>query len=181
MKSSTGIADIVSYLPVPREPSSSDTRATVLSSGASITLMKSNCPSVAHCALTVAPSCSTSRFTSRMRAGLFLIVCTPSGVSVVSMMYVGTLALLRVRGWSRPTCTGYDELGARPSSSIRLHRCGSRGGQPLEHQLTAGGVHATRVAGDEPALEDRQRERVDEPLLDHALERAGAVGRVIPE
>ena len=44
--------------------------------------MKSKWPSVAHWALTVAPSCSTSLLTSRMRAGLFLTVWTPSGVSV---------------------------------------------------------------------------------------------------
>src|SRR3954467_11700901 len=89
MKSSMGIATSVSYLDVPREPSSSETRAIVLSSGASTTLMKSNWPSVAHCALTLAPSCSTSLLTSRMRCGLFLTVWTPSGVSVESMTYVG--------------------------------------------------------------------------------------------
>src|SRR5689334_12474873 len=59
-------------------------------------LMKSKWPSVAHCALTVAPSCSTSLLTSRIRAGLFLTVWTPSGVSVESMMYVGTAFL---PGW----------------------------------------------------------------------------------
>src|SRR5688572_5698028 len=57
---------------------------------------KSKCPSVAHWAFTVAPSCSTSLLTSRMRAGLFLTVWTPSGVSVESMMYVGTAFL---PGW----------------------------------------------------------------------------------
>ena len=41
MKSSMGIALSVSYRAVPREPSSSDTRATVFSSGASITFTKS--------------------------------------------------------------------------------------------------------------------------------------------
>ena len=71
---------------MPREPSSSDTRAIVFSSGASTTLTKSKRPSVAHCALTVAPSCSISLLTSRMRCGLFLTVWTPSGVSVESMM-----------------------------------------------------------------------------------------------
>ncbi len=48
MNSSIGIADIVSYREVPREPSSSDIRAITFSSGASITLMKSYSPSVAH-------------------------------------------------------------------------------------------------------------------------------------
>src|SRR5215208_925051 len=89
MKSSTGMAVSVSYFAVPREPSSIETRAMVCSSGASTTFTKSNCPRVAHCALTVAPSCSISLETSLMRCGLFLTVCTPSGVSVVSMMYVG--------------------------------------------------------------------------------------------
>src|SRR3954465_7785786 len=66
----------------------------VFSSGASTTEMKSKWRRVAHCALTVAPSCSTSRLTSRIRAGLFLMVWTPSGVSVHSMMYVATEAPL---------------------------------------------------------------------------------------
>ena len=46
---------------------------------------KSKRPSTAHCALTVAPSCSISLLTSRIREGLFLIVWTPSGFSVLSM------------------------------------------------------------------------------------------------
>ena len=52
MKSSIGNAGSVSYIAVPRELSSIDTRAIVMSSGASTTLMKSQRPSVAHCALT---------------------------------------------------------------------------------------------------------------------------------
>jgi hypothetical protein len=70
---------------VPRDPSSSDTRAIVFSSGASTTFTKSKRPSTAHCAFTVTPSCSISLFTSRMRCGLLLIVWTPSGVSVLSI------------------------------------------------------------------------------------------------
>src|SRR4051794_10073136 len=54
-----------------------------------MTLMKSKRPSVDHCCRTLAPSCSISLLTSRMRDGLFLTVWTPSGVRVVSMMYVG--------------------------------------------------------------------------------------------
>ena len=61
-------------------------RAMVFSSGASTMFTKSKEPSVAHCALTSAPSCSTSRLTSLMRCGLFLTVWMPSGVSVESMM-----------------------------------------------------------------------------------------------
>src|SRR5688572_23625990 len=56
---------------------------------------KSKCPSVAHWAFTVAPSCSISLLTSRMRCGLFLTVWTPSGVSVESMMKVGMERLYR--------------------------------------------------------------------------------------
>src|SRR6185436_18520675 len=89
MKSSIGIAVSVSYWTVPREPSSSETRAIVFSSGASTTLTKSKRPRTAHCAFTVAPSCSISLLTSRMRCGFVLIVCVPSGVSLESMMYVG--------------------------------------------------------------------------------------------
>ena len=44
MKSSIGIATSVSYFPVPREPSSSEIRAIVFSSGASTTFTKSNGP-----------------------------------------------------------------------------------------------------------------------------------------
>src|SRR3954451_18228870 len=106
MKSSIGMALSVSKRPVPREPSSSETRAMVDSSGASTMLTKSNRPSTDHCALTVAPSCSTSALTSRMRCGLFLTVCTPSGVSVESMMYVGMRSFYPIRvfgGWGTPT------------------------------------------------------------------------------
>src|SRR5690349_2471563 len=76
-------------------------------------LMKSKWPSVAHWAFTVAPSCSTSLLTSRIRAGLFLTVWTPSGVSVESMMYVGTAFL---PGW-------LVDLGAVLSDPLGLMRC----------------------------------------------------------
>src|SRR5215207_2520829 len=79
-------------------------RAMVFSSGASTIAMKSKCPSVADWALTVAPSCSTSLLTSRMRAGLFLAVWTPSGVSVESMMYVGTGLPPWLAGGARARC-----------------------------------------------------------------------------
>jgi hypothetical protein len=46
----------------------------VFSSGASTTFTKSNRPSTAHWAFTVAPSCSISLFTSRIRWGLFFSV-----------------------------------------------------------------------------------------------------------
>src|SRR3954470_16813567 len=73
--------------------------------------MKSNWPSVAHWALTLAPSCSTSRLTSRIRCGLFLTVWTPSGVSVVRRMKVGMGAVVSDRVGPRP---------ARPDRRVRL-------------------------------------------------------------
>ena len=91
MKSSTGIAESVSRCMVPREPSSIDTRATDFSSGASMMFTKSKRPSTAHCAFTVTPSCSISLLTSRIRDGLLFRVCTPSGVRVLSITYVGTV------------------------------------------------------------------------------------------
>ena len=83
------IAGSVWLFIVPREPSSTDTFAIVLSSGASMMVMKSYWPSVAHCSLTVTPSCSTSLLTSWTRLGLFFRVRTPSGVRLVSITKVG--------------------------------------------------------------------------------------------
>src|SRR5918992_3463014 len=91
MKSSTGIAERVSRCIVPREPSSIETRATDFSSGASMMFTKSKRPSTAHCAFTVTPSCSISLLTSRIRDGLLFSVCTPSGVRVLSITYVGNV------------------------------------------------------------------------------------------
>src|SRR3954452_25125005 len=54
---------------------------------------KSYRPSTAHCALTVAPSCSISLFTSRIRPGFCLMVWTPSGVRVLSSTNVGKRVL----------------------------------------------------------------------------------------
>ena len=93
MKSSTGIATSDSYRAVPREPSSSDSLAMVFSSGASMMFTKSKRPSTAHWALTVAPSCSISLLTSRMRCGLFLSVWTPYGVRVLNITKVGIAVL----------------------------------------------------------------------------------------
>src|SRR5947209_19184983 len=149
MKSSIGIALSVSYLPVPRDPSSSDTRAITFSSGASITLTKSNWPSVAHWALTVAPSCSISRLTSRIRLGLFLIVCTPSGVSVVSMMYVGTTASLVRRDAAlvpRLTERWMRRLRVHPGCKLRrAPNGGGGGGGALRHEIHEGRRRAHRV------------------------------------
>src|SRR5258708_39761653 len=78
-----------------------------------MTEMKSTWPSVAHCSLTGAPSCSTSLLTSRIRCGLFLTVWTPSGVRVESMMYVGMRSFypIRVFRGARPL----DLLASGPS------------------------------------------------------------------
>src|SRR5215210_8703117 len=51
----------------------------------------------------------------------------------------------------------------------------------LEHELAVARVDADAVAGGELALEQLERELVDELLLDHPLERARAVGRVVAE
>ena len=74
MKSSTGIARQVSYLRGAARAQLERHAGHRLSSGASTTLTKSNRPSVDHWALTLAPNCSSSLLTSRMRCGLFLIV-----------------------------------------------------------------------------------------------------------
>src|SRR5512142_1768802 len=50
-----------------------------------------------------------------------------------------------------------------------------------EGELALDRVDLDRVAALELALEDRERELVDEPLLDHALERPRAVRRVVAE
>src|ERR1700730_10485499 len=42
-------------------------------------------------------------------------------------------------------------------------------------------IHAHRIAGNEPSLEERERERVDQPLLNHTLQRPRPVCRVIAE
>ena len=51
----------------------------------------------------------------------------------------------------------------------------------LEGQLAVGGVDLDRVALGELALEHLQRQLVDQLLLDHPLQRPGAVGRVVAE
>ena len=51
----------------------------------------------------------------------------------------------------------------------------------LEGEVAVGGVDPDRVALGELALEQLQRQPVDELALDHPLERPGAVGRVVAE
>ena len=86
-------------------------------------LTKSKRPSVLHCALTRRrPSCSTSRLTSLMRCGLFLTVCTPSGVSVASMRYVG-MAPPSMRAWAcAPVVSRSPRQRARTARPIRYLR-----------------------------------------------------------
>src|SRR4051794_22245960 len=118
---------------------------------------KSKRPSVDHCALTLAPSCSTSELTSRMRCGLFFTVWTPSGVRVVSMMYVGMAWFLPRRGAGRapPTPRG---------PAVRLDPGGQRGLElgggleDAEHQIPVPRVDPDGVAVAEVALQDPERE-----------------------
>src|SRR3954451_4617256 len=150
MKSSIGMAESVSYRPVPREPISTDTRAIVASSGASMTLMKSKRPSVDHCCLTEAPSCSISLLTSRMRDGLFLTVWTPSGVRVVSMMYVGM-------GWESA------RVGVRPTPDADAAsglRSEEQRDELRQAALPPGGVARRRRVVGEAAVHERQLGRV---------------------
>src|SRR5829696_3259138 len=67
-------------------------------------------------------------------------------------------------------------LKARP---LRRHGRDSR--DLLEDHVTLGRVDPDPVALAQLALQDRQREAVDEVALDDALERTGAVGRVVAE
>src|ERR1039457_3823266 len=130
--------------------------------------MKSNWPSVAHCARTVAPSCSISLLTSRMRCGLFLTVCTPSAVSVDSMMYVGTrsppllgmtVALRLAQG-----CTRYARRAAVPTTVVQPLRSISRvlavaalttavGATGLDSGVAGGAPAAATLALDRPCYD----------------------------
>src|SRR5215212_4501998 len=90
-----------------------ETRAIVFSSGASTMFTKSYRPRTAHCAVTVAPSCSISLFTSRIRCGLLLRVCTPSGVRVLSITNVGTGILSAWSTSARNVPSPHDSLAGR--------------------------------------------------------------------
>src|SRR3954465_8297661 len=121
-----------------------------------MTLMKSKRPSVDHCCLTLAPSCSISLLTSRMRDGLFLTVWTPSGVRVVSMMYVGMRGSL--------SCTHADPRAAAGAAG---------GGQAVD----ADGRPPARNAADPHGAGLGRRAQQDDPArqrdADHVLRRAG--------
>src|SRR5215208_2291607 len=78
---------------------------------------KSKRPSTAHCAVTVAPSCSISLFTSRIRCGLLLRVCTPSGVRVLSITNVGTAILSAWSTSARNVPSPHDSLSGRRGGS----------------------------------------------------------------
>ena len=97
-KSSTEISGSDSSFALPRAPSATDTFAMVTSSGASTMLTKSYPPSAAHWWSTFAPISSTSRFTSRSRAGFACSVWIPFSVSVVSIRYVGIGLLSSLAG-----------------------------------------------------------------------------------
>src|SRR3954470_8077125 len=116
---------------------------------------KSYCPSTAHCAVTVAPSCSISLFTSRIRCGLLLRVCTPSGVRVLSITNVGTGILSAWSTSARNVPSRHDSLSGRGRGSGRTRGSGvglggdahrdaaeavlqlGRVGQPAGHRLLA--------------------------------------------
>ena len=97
-KSSIEIRGSDSSFALPRAPSATDTFAIVTSSGASTMLTKSYPPSAAHWWSTFAPISSTSRFTSRSRAGFACSVWIPFSVSVVSIRYVGIWLLSSLAG-----------------------------------------------------------------------------------
>src|SRR4051794_192526 len=126
---------------------------------------KSYRPRTAHWALTVAPSCSISLFTSRTRCGLLLRVCTPSGVRVLSITNVGTWILSAWSTSARNVPSRHDSLSGRRGGSGRARGSGDglggiargdaeeallqlgRDGQPARHRLLAarkGRDHARR-------------------------------------
>src|SRR5215213_111037 len=148
-----------------------ETRAIVFSSGASTMFTKSYWPSTAHWAVTVAPSCSISLFTSRIRCGLLLRVCTPSGVRVLSITNVGT-GILSASGTSgRNVPSPHDSLSGRPrgrgrarialgglgggadrvapEALLQRRRIGERARHGL-HPVRQRHRHARRLAGGHP-------------------------------
>src|SRR5215212_8700894 len=81
---------------------------------------------------------------------------------------------------------GVTESAPRRATALRQLTPASGGSRhprlrSLEHELAVARVDADAVAGGELALEQLERELVDELLLDHPLERARAVGRVVAE
>jgi len=86
MNSLMGIAAMLIICTVPLDPSSMETLATVLLSGASTTLTKSYGPRTTYWLSTLAPSASSSLLTSCMRSGLSFTVLLPSSVKVESRM-----------------------------------------------------------------------------------------------
>src|SRR6201996_955228 len=70
---------------------------------------------------------------------------------------------------------------SRPFAPPGLRSGGGLGAGALEDEGAVGGVDADGVALDELALEDLQRQFVDQLLLDHPLQRPRAVDRVVAE
>ena len=77
----------------------------------------------------------------------------------------------------RPGCSPTRRSAASPRREVRRRprRLDAEG------ELAVGRVHPDAVAGGEVALEQAQREPVDQVLLDDALERPGPVGRVVAQ
>jgi len=74
--------------------------------------------------------------------------------------------------------------GAVPKASPARRTAGSDGGRrpgAVQRDLAVAGLDLDGVTGREPTFEDRQGQRIDQALLDHPLERAGAIGGVIAE
>src|SRR4051794_20909973 len=140
---------------LPRAPSATETRAMVAESGASTTFTKSYSPRVAHWCTTLAPSSSTSLFTSRRRSGFAFSVCTPCGVRLERRMYVA----IRIppRSGARLYSGGLVDVEHRRAEheqrredDERQHRCDA-------DRLAA--ARPDRKEDDEPGEEDRDRER----------------------
>src|SRR5215203_1176562 len=89
---------------------------------------------------------------------------------------------------TKPTLT---ETTSSPNSSSTPCRRGRRSDRGrrrlhlrarlLEGKLAICGVDSNRVSLAEFSFEDLQRQLVDQLLLDHPLQRSGAVGRVVAE
>ena len=144
---------------------------------------------------------SRTREPSRTPAGMFtryFLPCarrpSPSQVGHGSSMIAPGAAAARARLGDREQALalGLDAAALAARADLRatvperLPAAGLGGGRRdllghRQHELAVAGVHADGVALAEVALEDGQRERVDQALGDDPLERARAVGRVVAE
>ena len=105
-----------------------------------------------------------------------------SSRSVIDPSSSGVVVVLdRVRGGHR-RCRGRACVSVGPSTQARRPRARARAPAAVSNASSpSAGVHPHAVARLELALEQLQRQAVHQPLLDHPLERAGAVGGVVAE